>query len=167
MNLSFRLPQESVVTLAEAVLETMWGFAQHRRRDKEAGGMLIGHHPLDTEDITLDRLTTPQPEDRRGRHFFHRDQAAHQQLLDLQWILSDGKRTYVGEWHTHPEDDPQPSGLDLNSWRKAVRSTDFHGPGLLFIIVGRHTTRIWYGTKGQDTFPLLLEHPTGGHHVAP
>ncbi|MFB9991943.1 Mov34/MPN/PAD-1 family protein [Deinococcus oregonensis] len=150
--------------MTASVLSTMWGYAQHRSKDREAGGMLIGHHPLETEDIVLDCLTTPQPQDRRSRHQFHRDQAAHQELLDLQWILSGKKRTYVGEWHTHPEDDPHPSSLDLSSWKKAIKHTAFHGPGLLFIIVGRRTTRLWYGTARRKTFSLIYEWPTGEHY---
>lgn len=167
MSLTASIPGAGRLTLTDAVLKTMWGFAQHQRRDKEAGGMLIGHHPLASEDIILDRLTTPQTGDRRSRCRFHRDQAAHQKLLDREWSLSGGKRTYLGEWHTHPDDDPQPSSLDLTSWRAAVRDTGFHGPGLLFIIVGRRRTRCWYGTKAQDTFPLVLEYPTGEPHGPP
>ncbi|WP_418514581.1 Mov34/MPN/PAD-1 family protein [Deinococcus sp. RM] len=135
----------------------MWGYVQHQRRDEEAGGMLIGHHPVDSQDIVLDRLTTPQPEDRRSRCRFHRDQAAHQQLLDLHWMASGGKRTYVGEWHTHPEARPSPSGLDLRSWRKALRGTAFQGPGLLFIIVGTETASIWFGTTHEPTIHMLGE----------
>ncbi len=119
--------------------------------------MLIGHHPLDSEDITLDRLTTPQPEDRRSRCRFHRDQAAHQQLLDLHWILSGGKRTYLGEWHTHPEAHPSPSRLDLRSWRVALRDTAFQGPGLLFVIVGIETACVWFGMAQERHFHLLGE----------
>lgn len=117
--------------------------------------MLIGHHPLDSEDIVLDRLTTPQPEDRRHRRRFERDQAAHQRLLDHEWQLSGGKRTYLGEWHTHPELHPSPSHLDRRSWNGALRHTAFHGPGLVFIIVGTETVRLWFGSARGHRVQLL------------
>ncbi|MCY1704278.1 Mov34/MPN/PAD-1 family protein [Deinococcus sp. SL84] len=137
-------------------------FIQRHRRDKEAGGMLIGHHPLACNDIILDQLTTPQPADRRSRYRFERDQAAHQTLLNAEWEKSGQKRTYIGEWHTHPEDSPSPSSLDLRSWQKAVSSTPYHGPGLLFIIVGRQKIRVWFGFNGRTDFNMILELPIGG-----
>ena len=124
--------------------------------------MLIGHHPLDSDDIILDRLTIPQSTDRRHRYRFDRDQAAHQSLLDAEWETSGQKRTYVGEWHTHPEDCPSPSSLDLDSWLMAVTRTAYHGPGLLFIIVGRRKTRVWFGYFGKTKFTMILELLTGG-----
>lgn len=148
--------------LEAAVLTTMNRFVQRRRQDQEAGGMLIGHHPLASEDIILDRLTTPQPADRRRRYRFERDQAAHQVLLNAEWEKSDQRRTYIGEWHTHPEDSPSPSSLDLDSWLKAVSCTHYHGPGLLFIIVGRRRIRVWFGCIGRTEFTMILELPAGG-----
>lgn len=157
MSLTLPHPAGGVLTVTDTVFETMWGFVQRRRRDTEAGGMLIGHHPMGSEDLILDRLTTPQPEDRRSRCRFHRDQEAHQELLDLQWILSGGKRTYLGEWHTHPEAHPSPSELDLRSWRGALRNTAFRGPGLVFVIVGTETAGAWFGTAQGHHLHLLGE----------
>ena len=43
---------------------------------------------------------------------------------------------YVGEWHTHPQDYPLPSGLDQTEWSKLSR-TRADGRPMLEIIVGR------------------------------
>lgn len=126
--------------------------------------MLIGHHLLTSENFILDRLTTPQPADRRRRYRFERDQVAHQTLLDAEWEKSNQKRTYVGEWHTHPEDSPSPSPLDSDSWLKAVTCTSYHGPGLLFIIVGRRKTRVWFGCVGRTEFLQIAKFNTGAMH---
>ncbi|MBZ9749740.1 Mov34/MPN/PAD-1 family protein [Deinococcus sp. HMF7604] len=164
MNLELPLPTGGTLTVTVAVLNTLWAFVQHQPDATEAGGMLIGHHPEATPGIILDRHTTPQQEDQRSRYRYHRDQAAHQVLLSMQWSLSGHTRTYVGEWHTHPEAVPTPSKLDRRSWKAALRETDFRGPGLVFIIIGTRRTRVWFGQKGQTTFPLLVEMPTGGQH---
>lgn len=126
--------------------------------------MLIGHHREAAPRIILDRLTTPQPEDRRSRYRFTRDQAAHQRLLDIEWALSGHTRTYLGEWHTHPEAVPIPSCLDRRSWKRALNRTGFHGPGLVFIIVGLTTTRIWFGTREARARQHIGEIPTGALH---
>lgn len=164
MTLEFPLPTGGTLRVTPAVLSTVWAFAQHGPDDTEAGGMLIGHHPEATPGIILDRNTTPQPGDHRSRYRYHRDQVAHQILLSMEWTMSGHTRTYVGEWHTHPEPVPTPSKLDRRSWKAALQATSFRGPGLVFIIVGTRSTRVWYGRKGQVTYPLLGEMPTGGHH---
>ena len=44
---------------------------------------------------------------------------------------------YVGDWHTHPEDKPNPSSDDLTSISEVVRRSTHHLPGFLLMIVGR------------------------------
>ena len=36
------------------------------------------------------------------------------------WAASNGTVTYIGEWHTHPELTPNPSQIDLNSWKNLL-----------------------------------------------
>lgn len=151
------LPSGGTLTIADSILEAVYAFAH---TDLEACGMLIGHHPRDADDIVLDRLTLPQPEDRRTRSRCHRDQAAHQRLLDAEWNASGATRTYVGEWHTHPEPVPVPSRLDRTSWTKATRGTAFHGPGLVFVIVGLRVTRVWFGRRNARTHTRVAEFTT-------
>lgn len=151
------LPDGGKLTITDSVLGAMYAFAQS---DLEACGMLIGHHPRDADNIILDRLTLPQPEDRRARNRCHRDQGTHQRLLDMEWKASGATRTYIGEWHTHPELVPVPSRLDRTSWTKAVRETAFHGPGLVFIIVGLQVTRVWFGRRNARTHTRIAEFTT-------
>jgi len=149
------LPGGSTLHIAPEVLATMWAFSQLGLRDPESGGILIGHRPVGGTDIVLDRLTTPQPGDRQTRTRFRRGRARHQALLDAHWRESGHTRTYLGEWHTHPEDDPSPSELDERNWRCSLRAPAQQAMGLLFIIVGRQTTRVWFGAPGQRTASLL------------
>jgi integrative and conjugative element protein (TIGR02256 family) len=57
-----------------------------------------------------------------------------------KWRISDETMDYIGEWHTHPESNPQPSTLDLDEWRKiCARRQD----PMVFLIQG--TVRHWLG----------------------
>ena len=49
---------------------------------------------------------------------------------------SEHTRSYVGEWHTHPEREPHPSGIDLDTITSTfvVSALDF--PLLVMVIVG-------------------------------
>ncbi|WP_235814811.1 Mov34/MPN/PAD-1 family protein [Pseudomonas syringae group genomosp. 3] len=86
--------------------------------DAEAGGILLGH----VRGIHLEILeaTVPTPKDRRLKYFFERLLHGHQGIAERRWRDSDGLVRYVGEWHTHPEDHPMPSGLDINEWGEMV-----------------------------------------------
>ena len=44
---------------------------------------------------------------------------------------------YVGDWHTHPEANPSPSGTDLSSMRERVILSGHQLPGFVMCIVGK------------------------------
>ena len=62
----------------------------------------------------------------------------HEHIAQKRWADSSGLVRYIGEWHTHPQDYPSPSGTDLTEWRKlAVKRKDKRP--VLGLIVGRRT----------------------------
>jgi integrative and conjugative element protein (TIGR02256 family) len=44
---------------------------------------------------------------------------------------------FIGDWHTHPEDRPQPSPIDINSTGDGVRRSRHSLRGFVMVIVGR------------------------------
>jgi hypothetical protein len=46
-------------------------------------------------------------------------------------------RHAVGLWHTHPEDNPAPSGLDHSTTRKYLDAFNGDMDGFLLVILGR------------------------------
>lgn len=156
MSVQLHTPLHRPLDIHRNVLETMWSFAQWLPDATEAGGILIGHEKQSGE-MHLDRLTTPQEGDRRTRTRFYRSVAGHQDLLNFHWHLSGHTRTYFGEWHTHPEPCPTPSGIDLRSWRKHLKQPETQGAGGHFIIVGTQLTRVWYAQHGELQLTLIGE----------
>ncbi len=71
----------------------------------EAGGVLLGRHLLDTEDVVVDEVTTPQKSDRRSRFSFFRSKR-HNVIAQDRWSEDASTLAYLGSWHTHPERDP-------------------------------------------------------------
>lgn len=54
-------------------------------------------------------------------------------FLDMEIANSGGKLRYLGEWHTHPQINPEPSEIDLNSlYEIAASSNDF----CLLLVIG-------------------------------
>ncbi|WP_315974813.1 Mov34/MPN/PAD-1 family protein [Stenotrophomonas maltophilia] len=72
----------------------------------------------------------------RLRTFFLRSAIGHAKLALDRWRASRGTVRYLGEWHTHPEDHPTPSGLDRAEWRRLAAGRRDERPQLS-IIVGR------------------------------
>lgn len=146
--------------ISTEALRTMQSYVQREPGSHEAGGVMIGRYVTGGEDIVVDLVTGPLPGDRRSRFRFHRSKRSHQAVLDREWQQSGHTRTYVGEWHTHPEPDPSPSTIDLNDWRRRVQRDTFHGEELHFVIVGQTQLRAWEMTRqtSPELHPLSLMH---------
>ena len=75
----------------------------------------------------------------------------HAAIALARWTGSQGTVRYLGEWHTHPEDHPQPSGLDRLEWiRLSARRLDKRP--MLAVIVGRKSLYVeLVPSSGRDT----------------
>lgn len=155
--LIFCHPNGSRIKLTAEVVERLHQYAQLTPGAPEAGGVLLGRYLQESEDVVVDAITEPLPGDKRGRFFFHRAQRAHQQALEQAWRATDGTRTYLGEWHTHPEPNPTPSCVDKWDWRRKLRQDQYFAR-LFFFIVGTHQIRGWSGSRQQpNPLPLVLQ----------
>ncbi|HSV45168.1 MAG TPA: Mov34/MPN/PAD-1 family protein [Ramlibacter sp.] len=142
MKMVFRVtPRQRLIFVPRAV-EQMQAFAQLRWWNAEAGGVLLGRHLLDSHDVVVDEVTTPQASDRRSRFSFFRSRR-HETLARERWQMQSSTMAYLGLWHTHPESDPTPSGIDRNDWSQAVSRDTYEGNRLFFPIVGKQWIRVW------------------------
>jgi integrative and conjugative element protein (TIGR02256 family) len=123
--------------------------------DREAGGILLGRLVDCSADIIVDEVSIPTPLDRSGRFHFLRHRKPAQQHVDKAWAESSCTRIYLGEWHTHPEDVPNPSGHDVTDWRRIVTSAKFEQESLFFVIVGRTMTCVWELAKQRGDLAKL------------
>lgn len=132
-----------VVELASAVVTVLDRFRQLEAGAPEAGGMLLGRLINESHDLVVDEATEPGKRDRKGRYFFFRRRSHAQKRVDEVWFASHSTVNYLGEWHSHPEDDPSPSGTDINNWLTICRKARYEQDCLVFVIVGRKTLRMW------------------------
>ena len=138
-------PGQRVIFTAEAVSQ-MRAHTQSTTREPEAGGVLLGRHLIDSQDLVVDEVTVPQKEDRRSRFSFFRSKS-HSTLAYQRWSDSNSRMAYLGLWHTHPESDPTPSCVDRRDWTKAIARDSFEGERLFFPIVGIDRIRVWTKTR--------------------
>jgi len=138
----------------------MQAFAQHHWWNCEAGGILLGRHLLDSHDVVVDEVSTPQSGDRRGRFSFFRS-SRHEFVARQRWLDQERTSAYLGLWHTHPESDPTPSSVDRRDWQQAVSTDTFEGDRLFFPIVGTHRIRVWALSRRGTFRELILENKSG------
>jgi integrative and conjugative element protein (TIGR02256 family) len=153
----FRRPNGGLLVLAESVLVTIVRHRQIDHDSKEAGGMLLGRLITGSEDIIIDRVTEPNAEDVRGRFKFIRSRGLAQKIVDQAWNESQNTTHYLGEWHTHPEDDPAPSGQDLINWNDISKKSEHEFDSLFFVISGRMKLRAWEISRADSHILELTE----------
>ena len=54
--------------------------------------------------------------------------------MTIQERNSHGEISYLGEWHTHPEDFPKPSIVDKQEWNNIKSKRKYP---IFFLIIGR------------------------------
>lgn len=153
--MKFGAPNSGVIHFEQAVVDVMNSHRQLGHRDVEAGGVILGRLLLGSDVIIVDEATLPGRADRRERFFFRRARRPTECHINWTWAESGGTRNYLGEWHTHPEDDPAPSPKDIENWRRISSEAQYEQPHLLFVIVGQKHIRAWMWQRGA-AMPIEL-----------
>lgn len=138
----------SFILIEPDVLHTLHGFRQRSSDDNEAGGILIGYRRQ--QHIHVVEFTTPEPRDVRSRCEFDRVDPYHANRARKRWRESRKKLDCIGEWHTHPEKVPAPSGLDRAEWKRVVSATSLP---MVFAIVGLEAD--WIGVGKRRVYEKL------------
>lgn len=128
------------ILIPATIAEELDQFRQVKTLQPESGGLILGLRR--GPHIEVLKITTPLVGDFRSRTSFLRRDPGHFELAQHLWRESKGTVGYVGEWHTHPEAQPKPSGVDTNQWRKVLK---LERQFAIFIIVG---TDNWFVARG-------------------
>ena len=72
-----------------------------------------------------------------------RDANKSNEIIKREFESSSHKRVYFGEWHTHPEDHPTPSTVDISSVCNVFHKSEIVIDGVFLAIVGRKS--IYWG----------------------
>lgn len=122
-----------LIHVRPCVIAVFEAYVQRNKSDPEGGGILLG--TVHGSHIELVHATPPFPTDSRTRYSFERGAEGHTEIADWLWHESKGVIRYIGEWHTHPEVIPSPSGIDLREWKASAAKRADARP-LLGLIVG-------------------------------
>ena len=148
-ELVFQDENNNVVVILEDVIKVMLGYRQLTFNSLEAAGVLIGERR--GSHLVICDLSLPGTGDLRSRYRVDRRGKHHQEKVNGCFRTSEGYLQYLGEWHTHPEDFPEPSPLDKKSWKDNLIA-DFP---MVTVIIGRKA--LWIARKEGDKLQVLRE----------
>lgn len=141
-----------LLIVQQSVLELFQAFVQHHPRSPESGGILLGSS-FESEEYIM-RASMPTSWDRQHRCLFIRDKRSAQIFIDYEWRNSGGTINYMGEWHTHPEDFPEPSRQDLLMIQQQFKLNIHQRDSLFLFIQGR--VGIYAGQQTASGFSTLI-----------
>jgi integrative and conjugative element protein (TIGR02256 family) len=135
------------VNIAQDVYEQ---FQTHRQLDDESvesAGFLVASQDILDDSIWIDGITLPKSTDENRRSYFKLDHRLHKEEVEDAFHQTNGRRAYMGTWHTHPQQQPKPSKLDKDDWLKHVKVNP--GRQLVFIIVGNKRVKAYTHKAGH------------------
>lgn len=126
-QLSVEFKNDSLICLHEK--------AQKLPDDPERGGIILGRlFPENSKIIVTDIIESKQGQSQRMGFKMNINEV--QEIMHKIWEESGGKVTYLGDWHTHPENNPSPSLIDHATFRMNYFGSKIDQNLLLYIIVG-------------------------------
>ena len=107
----------------------------------ETGGVLIGYYSEDDNgDLNIINITRVLPQSRDSINNptgFVSGTEGIMDILNEEWDNPE-KRYYIGEWHTHPDNSPEPSKLDDEQMFKYSKDDKLNCPEPILFVIGRN-----------------------------
>ena len=149
-----KLPNEKVVDILSDVFVEMEKWIQTDIKSPESGGFIVGYKHSETGNITLENISHPYPLDMRSRICFNIIDSKHKSYL---YKAEERKSYYMGVWHTHPQDVPEPSDVDWNDWYGTLKFDRTACEYVFFIIAGIDAVRVWVGDFRTNEITEIFE----------
>lgn len=127
--------QECCIEIKSEVIEQLSSYAQHE--GNELCGVLTGSQI--SENVYRISKVSPPCVAKNSRCGCERDAAKANAFIRKDYDDSERTRAYIGEWHTHPESHPTPSGTDYRSIIHNYQTSDLAFPFLIMVIVGTNS----------------------------
>lgn len=122
------------INIDDSVLEQLHQYRQVN--GPETGGILLGYI-LPDNIIKVKKCSVPCIYGKPSSYAFERDAEKANQIIKREFVESEGKMVYLGEWHTHPTAIPTPSPIDKKSIKDILKNSCLVSNIVIFIIVGR------------------------------
>lgn len=125
------------IFITENVIDIFKKYRQIGKDTNEKGGILLGQIDQHAENVLICRASLPNSFDQFGRLFFNRSKDSAQLIIEYENQNSQGYNTYLGEWHTHPSNQAEPSIQDITMIKNQYSNNDIKSEYIFLLIVGQ------------------------------
>lgn len=134
------------IYFSDEVIQIFKSYIQNERKKPEAGGILFGQ--VLENKIYILKASIPTKFDKANRTSFERSREVAQILVNYEFYNSNRRIIYLGEWHTHPENNPSPSFQDRKMIKEQINLGKPNEEYLLLIIQG--ITHLYIGIYNDN-----------------
>ena len=106
------------------------------RYPNETGGILIGIYDENLSLATIHSATGPMEDSEHGATTFKRGVKGINEKITFAQKNTSTNLHYVGEWHSHPNNSPTPSGTDIKQMQVFAKNKQLGIKSPLLLIVG-------------------------------
>lgn len=140
--------------IKQEVVDGLKSYAQHE--GNELCGVLMGSQ-VDDNCYRISKISPPCVK-YHTRCGCERDAIMANHFIGEDYEQSEQTRFYIGEWHTHPENNPIPSTVDYSSIEENYQTASLVVPFLFMIVVGTETIyiSIYNGKKHIELEPKVV-----------
>ena len=131
----FILNDKLKVIIEDNALNDMYKY-KPEKYSHENGGILLGKFNKNEKTYIISNISTTNHEDKKGRNFFVRSKRQAQIIINKFWKKSKGEINYLGEWHTHNENYPNPSFTDKKLVEQMLDNKNIEIENVFMIILG-------------------------------
>lgn len=129
---SVRLSEEAWTQLTRIIK----GHNERNDPTVETGGVLYGERDDASRVIWVDEVAGPPVDSEASREGFICGTVGVEERDKELRSQTDETVTFVGMWHTHPDDPPEPSVTDYGSMRRVLGGRISHSRKFLMLIIG-------------------------------
>lgn len=142
------------ISLSKEVISIFKKYIQNDAKKPESGGIITGKIYENLIDIL--NCSEPSHLDKRSRYNYNRSHKSAQIYINEKFEESGGREIYLGEWHTHPEDIPIPSDIDIKSFNKTLNKNKLNSDIHFMIIVGILNIYLGIYKNGKFQYKVII-----------
>jgi integrative and conjugative element protein (TIGR02256 family) len=121
------------VVVDKEIIDELLDFCT-KAKDSETGGILVGIYNERLDTARIKKVISAPPDSKWGTSWFHRGTSGLQNIVDEYWTKK--RQYYLGEWHYHPQSEPEPSITDQNQMKEIAKSRSYKCPEPVLLIIG-------------------------------
>lgn len=137
MALLYNLPDNLILTISDEAIEYINRCIQLNSKTEIGGQLFCG---FNKHGITIQKATLSEAESKSKYRFKSKLSSDQKQINDM---FSHGFH-YIGDWHSHFEDSPSPSDIDMSTFKSIYSKSAKKLNYMVFSIISANTADKWW-----------------------